>query len=424
MKLKTLLIAVMTLFLSKAGFAAPDTFPVSVPKREHQTMWNLKELSKVPKFRAVKTKNALLQASDGLEPIFYNGEPYEGKPTEIFAWVGVPKNKLGEKVPGIVLVHGGGGTAFKYWAKLWLDRGYAVIAMDACGCTPAKINPRNKLPRGVKHKAGGPMGWGDFKNTGKPVKDQWMYHAVSAVILADSLLRSLPDVDPERVGLTGVSWGGIISEIVAGVDNRFAFVAPVYGCGFLGEDSYWQETVWQKMDPKDVDKWLKLWDPSQYVGLAQIPMLFVNGTNDKHFRPGSWQKTYNLVKGDMNISMHLRMRHAHPPAGDPPEIRTFADSIVKGALPLPKIVSQQYSNGMASVTYKSKVPVIKAELLYTQDNGPWRKRRWKSLKAKVNRETKQVSAKLPKHVKAYYFNIIDNRNCIVSSKHNITKETI
>jgi hypothetical protein len=45
----------------------------------------------------------------------------------------------GRKVPGIVLLHGGGGTAFESWVKLWVDRGYAAIAIDTSQITSGTI---------------------------------------------------------------------------------------------------------------------------------------------------------------------------------------------------------------------------------------------------------------------------------------------
>ena len=62
-------------------------------------------------------------------------------------------------------------------------------------------------------------------------EDQWVYHAVASVVRANSFMRSLPDVDPERIGVTGVSWGGFLTCIAASIDDRFRFAAPVYGCG-------------------------------------------------------------------------------------------------------------------------------------------------------------------------------------------------
>ena len=44
-----------------------------------------------------------------VKAIFYEGLPFKGKQTRVFAWYGIPEAEKGEKVPAIVLVHGGGG---------------------------------------------------------------------------------------------------------------------------------------------------------------------------------------------------------------------------------------------------------------------------------------------------------------------------
>ena len=46
-----------------------------------------------------------------VKAVFFEGPPWKGKPTRVFAYYGVPKSKNGEKAPAIVLVHGGGGSA-------------------------------------------------------------------------------------------------------------------------------------------------------------------------------------------------------------------------------------------------------------------------------------------------------------------------
>src|ERR1700721_4166273 len=104
-----------------------------------------------------------------------------------------------------------------------------------------------------------------------------MYLPFAALIFADSLLRSFPEVDPSRIGLTGISWGGYLTDIITSVDTRFKFGAPVYGCGFLGEDSYWVPEL-NKMKPGDATKWLALLDPSVYLAKAKMPLLWVGGT--------------------------------------------------------------------------------------------------------------------------------------------------
>jgi cephalosporin-C deacetylase-like acetyl esterase len=386
-------------------------YSVPVP-RETPMIWNLKNLFQAPAYSPAPYYDE--QKDSAIKPVFYDGLPYKGKPTKVYAWIGIPEKRNG-KVPGIVLVHGGGGTAFKSWVKTWVERGYAAIAMDLDGMIP--VRPEGKKRGWQKHADGGPELRGNFAAANLKPEDQFVYHAIADVILAHSLLLSLPEVDKNRTGITGISWGGIFTNIVAGLDNRFKFAAPVYGCGFLGEDSYWQETVFQKIGDDQVKRWLMLWDPSRYVGKARMPMLFCNGTNDKHFRPSSWQKTYRLPKTPVTLALRVRMRHAHAPVGDPKEITVFADSILKGGKPLPKITGQGQSKDEVWATYESMVPVVKAELNYTKDSGPWRKRKWNKAKATLDSGGKRVSAKLPAGVKACYLNIYDKRNCLVSTKH-------
>src|SRR5438105_1708582 len=50
--------------------------------------------------------------------LFFDALPYRGKSTRVFAWYSAPKRDQ-TKVPGIVLVHGGGGTAYREWVGKW-----------------------------------------------------------------------------------------------------------------------------------------------------------------------------------------------------------------------------------------------------------------------------------------------------------------
>ena len=112
-----------------------------------QVSWNMSALSTAPKvYPADDFKET------GVRSLFFEGLPWKGKPTRVFAWYGVPAHAANEKVPAIVLVHGGAGTAFADWVRLWNARGYAAIAMDTCGSVPI-----HEGQRGWKHHdQGGP----------------------------------------------------------------------------------------------------------------------------------------------------------------------------------------------------------------------------------------------------------------------------
>ena len=382
--------------------AAPPPPPPTDPVGP---MWDLAALSKPPAVYPAEGFDA-----KGMKAIFYGGRPFRGSPTRVFAWLGVPKPERGRKVPGMVLVHGGGGTAFDTWVRLWNQRGYAAIAMDTCGCTPG-----GKHGLRPHHQFGGPQGWGGYHQIDKPREDQWAYHAVADAVLANSLLRSLPEVDPERIGLTGISWGGYLTCIIAGVDPRFKFAVPVYGCGYTLDMAFARSVT--ALGKEKADRWMRWWDPSAYLKDAAMPMLWVTGSNDFAYTFNALQKSYRLPTGPRTLCIRLRMPHGHGPAGEgPKEIHALADSILKAGKPLAKVTGQGRDGAEVWATFESKVPVVRAELNITRDKGRWQDRKWDALPAKVGPAGK-VAATLPEGVTVYYLNLIDERDLVVSTEH-------
>jgi dienelactone hydrolase len=368
-------------------------------------MWDLKKFSEVPQ---VWPAEGFDSGDPRIKAIYFAGPPYDGKPTKVFAWVGIPKDTQG-KLPAMVLVHGGGGTAFASWVKLWVDRGYAAIAMDTCGALP-----RGSYSKWERNPEGGPPGWGGWGQVDEPREDQWTYHAVASALLSHTLLRAQPEVDPERIGVTGISWGGYLTSIIAGVDPRYKFAVPVYGCGFTLDHNFASSVM--ALGKERGERWMRWWDPSAYLADAKMPMMWVTGTNDFAYCFPALQKSYLLPKGPRTLAVRIRMPHGHGPAGEgPEEIKVFADSILKGGDPLPRFTGTGRDANTVWATFESKVPIEKAELTFTKATGPWKERLWEALPARVEEGT--VTAELPEGVTVYYLNLFDNRNCVVSTEH-------
>ncbi|MCB1245616.1 MAG: prolyl oligopeptidase family serine peptidase, partial [Verrucomicrobiae bacterium] len=172
--------------------------------------------------------------------------------------------------------------------------GYAAIAMDLSGRRPiapiygddGKPVP-NQAGRGstrTRLEHGGPeQGHPEkFDSIGGEYDDDWPYHAAASVIKAHSLLRSFPEVDAERTGVTGISWGGYTTCLVASLDDRFKAAVPVYGCGFLHEGESVQKPSIDKLGERR-QEWVDTYDPSSLLKHCHVPILFVNGTNDVHY---------------------------------------------------------------------------------------------------------------------------------------------
>jgi dienelactone hydrolase len=366
--------------------------------------WDLKALYRKPEVFAAQSEEA------GVKAMYYASVPWKGKATRVFAYYGAPS---GKNLPAMLLIHGGGGTAFAEWVRLWNRRGYAALAMDTGGLQPETATP-NALwnPKKAHHEAGGPEGWGGFSAVSEPLEEQWPYHAVAAAILGHSLLRSMPEVDPRRVGVTGISWGGYLTSIVASLDDRFRFAAPIYGCGFLGEDSTWLKNF-AEMGPEKAQRWLGAWDPSVYLPRAQRPMLWMNGTNDFAYPMNSWQKSYRLPKGKRTLSVPVRMKHSHPDGAIPEEIHAFANAMLRGGAPLVKI----RATTSTETRYEAAVEVVKAELNFTRDTGKWQERRWETVPAELDGKAKRASYTIPAGARVWYVNLVDARGLIVSTEH-------
>jgi dienelactone hydrolase len=340
--------------------------------------------------------------------VYYQGEPYRGKPTRVFAYLGRPASGKGP-FPAMVLVHGGGGKAFREWAEHWAKRGYVALAMDTAGC-----GPNGPLPDGGPGQADD----GKFRDfTDQDVPDMWTYHAVSAVIRGVSLVASLPGVDHRRIGITGISWGGYLTCIVAGLDDRLKVAVPVYGCGFLGDDSAWKDGSLAKMSTEARARWLRDFDPSQYLGGVNCPILFLNGSNDFAYPLDSYRASYRLVPANLrHVSIVLKLPHGHIWTFD--EVDVFVDSVLRGSSPLPRLGPMKTDGDRVSAKVFAPVPIKEAALRYTTDTGEWQKRNWQSAPAAV--EHGSVSARLPdQRPLVWYLSVTDERGLRVSTEHEV-----
>jgi dienelactone hydrolase len=336
--------------------------------------WNMAELEKAP---ATKwgARSGLVQE------VYYQGEPYHGKPTSIFAYLGRPTGK--GPYPAVLLVHGGGGKAFRDWAEYWARRGYVALAMDTAGC-----GPHGPMADGGPDQSDETK-FRDF--TDGEVSDMWTYQAVAAVIRGHSLLAALPDVDPSRIGIIGLSWGGYLTCIVAGLDHRLKVAVPVYGCGFLGEDSYWKTRALAKMNPEARARWLRDFDPSQYLGGVTCPILFMSGNKDFAYPLDSYRASYRLVPPQLRrVTVIPNLPHTRY-VRTFPEIDQFVDSVLRNGTPLPQIRTTAIQGDL--VTAVCTFPLIQASLLYTANRGPWHDRQWKEIPLQVTSNT--VSVHLP-----------------------------
>lgn len=355
-----------------------------------------------------------LDQQSTVHSFLYPGLRYKGNPTEVFAYYSNPDilegTTSGKMFPAVVLVHGGGGKAFREWVEKWAAEGYAAISMDLSGMDG---NGKKLLHAGPDQ-----ADIYKFEEIDKgPVENVWNYHAVANVILAHSWLRSRPEVDASNVFITGISWGGYLTCIAASLDDRFKAAAPIYGCAYF-ED---METFGQNLDrlsAKGRLAWIRYFDPSAYLPSADIPFLFMNGNTDRHFNVVPYHKTYSLVPEEKRfINITPGMKHGHYEGWLPPEIRCFFDHFAHGTRQLPRLHTPEINGNEIFVSYESPVSLYTVEFYCSNDTLSTNEHReWKMIKANYNEQDKRIYCTIPPEGFAYaFFYIRDHRNITGSS---------
>lgn len=355
------------------------------------------------------------EASENLKAIYFDGLNYQGKPTKVFAWLGMPANTSG-KVPGVVLVHGGGGTAFKEWVQKWNQKGFAAISIAVEG----QLDIRGGDTRGGKkwkqHAWPGPKRSGIYHDSDKPLKDQWMYHAVADTVIANSLLRSLPNIDTDKVGVMGISWGGIITSTVMGIDNRFAFAIPTYGCGDLSAS---ENQYGRALGDNDVYK--QVWDPILRLKLATMPAQWLSWPGDKHFALDKQARSYQATSGDTMVTLVPGMGHGHKPGWNAPDSYAFAQSVVADPNGKPWCLSKStvLKKNVVTASFTSSKTIESAILVSTTDSGATGSRKWTQTPAQLIKKTDghwHAQATLPAETINWFINASSD-GLTVSSKY-------
>jgi dienelactone hydrolase len=339
-------------------------------------------------------------SSADLSAVYYDGLDWKGQPTKVFAWLGYPAQRAG-KVPAVVLVHGGGGTAFKNWVQEWNARGYAAISIAVEGQLDRPVSD-GKTQGWQRHAWAGPARNGIYHDSALPIREQWMYHAVANTILANSLLRSLPDVDPARVGLMGISWGGVITSTVIGLDPRFAFAIPTYGCGDLAT----AENIYGKSLGNN-EMYKQVWDPMLRLQRAALPTLWFSWPEDAHFPMDCFAASYAQVGGAHMVSLVPKMGHGHGPGWARPESYAFADSVLRSGGPWCVQLKQSVQGQALEVVFRSSKPLHHAVLVSTVDLGVSSERTWLETPAQLAKTAAgwTVTATLPVGTTAWFVNV-------------------
>jgi len=168
--------------------------------------------------------------------------------------------QAGKRYPTILRIHGGPVYQFSHefmedW-QVYAANGYAVVT----------ANPRGSSGRGF-----------DFSNA---IYADWGSKDTADVLAAVDHVVKLGIADPDRLGIGGHSYGGILTDAVIARDNRFKAAISSAGAanmyGMYGYDMYTREYEFELGLPwRDREVYDRVSYPFFNVDRIETPMLFL-----------------------------------------------------------------------------------------------------------------------------------------------------
>lgn len=190
----------------------------------------------------------------------------------------------GRRYPMILDIHGGPHAAFGYnlarnvRLQVYAGNGYAVLM----------INPRGSSGYGQKFSdmVVGPLWASDYKDLMAGV---------------DYVLKKYAFIDADRLGVSGVSHGGYMTNWITTHTDRFKAAVPISGiCNLISGWGINENFLWFESDLGFIpyDDYNRAWEvsPLKYVKNCKTPTLFIHGAWDFNTSLNQAEEMYMALK--------------------------------------------------------------------------------------------------------------------------------
>jgi len=189
--------------------------------------------------------------------------------------------EAGRRYPTLLRIHGGPNGqddhGFSFEREIFAANGYVVVA----------VNYRGSNGRGGAYQKAIYADWG-----GKEVVD---------LLGAMDEIQKRPFVDPDRLGIGGWSYGGILTDYTIATDGRFK--AATSGAGsalqlsMYGVDQYITQYETEIGPPwKAQDVWIKISYPFFHADRIKTPTLFLGGEKDFNVPIAGGEQMYQALR--------------------------------------------------------------------------------------------------------------------------------
>jgi dipeptidyl aminopeptidase/acylaminoacyl peptidase len=189
----------------------------------------------------------------------------------------------GTKVPLLLRIHGGPNGqdqhSFSLERQMFAAQGYAVLA----------VNYRGSSGRGQKFSRSIFADWGNYE--------------VQDLLAGVDYVVKIGVADPDRLGVGGWSYGGILTDYLIATDNRFkgatSGAGTAFTVAFYGTDQYiiqYDYEIGPPWNPKAWETYQKISYPFLHADRIQTPTLFLGGERDFNVPVQGSQQMYQALR--------------------------------------------------------------------------------------------------------------------------------
>lgn len=189
--------------------------------------------------------------------------------------------EAGKKYPALLRIHGGPNGqdqhAFNFERQFFAAHGYVVIA----------VNYRGSAGRGSKFQ--------------ESIFGDWGHHEVADLLAGVDHVIQSGVADPDRLGIGGWSYGGILTDYTIASDTRFK--AAISGAGsanqisMYGIDQYTFQYDNEIGPPwRNPEAWIKISYPFFKADRIKTPTLFMGGDKDFNVPLAGGEQMYQALR--------------------------------------------------------------------------------------------------------------------------------
>ncbi len=269
--------------LGQRHSAGPCAVVISGDDNHYNEIYSASVIGSKMKFQPLTHQNdalmAELQIAQSKEVAFKSKDG-----TDVHGLLTYPVGYVkGTKVPLLLRIHGGPNGqdqhSFSVERQVFAANGYAVLA----------VNYRGSSGRGQKYSRSIFADWGHYE-----VED--LQAGVDHVI-------AMGVADPDRMGVGGWSYGGILTDYMIATDTRFkgatSGAGTAFTVAFYGTDQYiiqYDYEIGPPWNPKAWETYVRISYPFLHADRIKTPTLFLGGERDFNVPVQGGQQMYQALR--------------------------------------------------------------------------------------------------------------------------------